>query len=69
MLNIVVSRSTSVSIKRSEEEKCIILLCSFPDSRENMVVAIGSTTQCALKFEDVVFSLLLEEMRKKDIRK
>jgi hypothetical protein len=32
-----------------------------------MVVAIGSTTQSALKYEDVVSTLLSEEMRQKSV--
>ena len=40
---------------------------SQPDSWHNLVVAIGSTTQTTLKFEDVVESLLLEEMRIKSL--
>ena len=39
----------------------LLLLCSFPDSWDNLVVEIGSTTQSTLKFEDVVSSLLYEE--------
>ena len=46
-----------------EEDKCITLLCSLPDSWDNLVVAIGSSTKSTLKFEDIVTSLLLEEMR------
>jgi hypothetical protein len=47
----------------AEEDKCITLLCSLPDSWDNLVVAIGSTTQSTLKYEDVVSSLLSEVMR------
>ena len=50
-----------------EEDKCITLLCSLPDSWDNLVVAIGSSTKSALKFEDIVSSLLSEEMRRKSI--
>ena len=39
------------------------MLCSFPDSWDNIVVEIGSTTQSTLNYEDVVASLLYEEMR------
>ena len=39
------------------------MLCSLPNSWANLVVAIGSTTQPTLKYEDVVASLLSEEMR------
>jgi hypothetical protein len=61
--NTLVSQLGSVNITIAEEDKCITLLCSLPDSWDNLVVAIGSTTQSALKYEDVVASLLSEEMR------
>ena len=48
----------------NEEERCQILLCSFPDSWDSLVMAIGSTS-VVLKMEDVVGSLLYEEMRRK----
>ena len=50
-----------------EEDKCITLLCSLPDSWDNLVVAIGSSTKSTLKFEDIVSSLLSEEMRRKSM--
>jgi hypothetical protein len=43
-----------------------VLLFSLPDSWDSFVVAIGSNTT-ALKFDEVVSSLLLEEMRWKNI--
>jgi hypothetical protein len=61
--NTLVSQLGSVNIMIAEEDKCITLLCSLPDSWDNLVVAIGSTTQSTLKYEDVVASLLSEEMR------
>ena len=65
--NTLVSQLGSVNIMIAEEDKCITLLCSLPDSWDNMVVAIGSTTQSTLKYEDVVASLLFEEMRRKSM--
>ena len=62
-----VSQLLSIDIKLIEEDKCITLLCSFPYSWDNMDVAIGNATQSMLKFEDVVASLLLEEMRRKSM--
>ena len=55
--NTVVSQLASVDIKISEEDKCITLLCSLPDSWDNLVMAISSTSSM-LKLEDVVASLL-----------
>jgi hypothetical protein len=64
--NIVVSQLLSVDIKISDEDKCISLLCSLPDSWDSLVVAIGSNTT-TLSFDDGVSSLLLEEMKKKNM--
>jgi hypothetical protein len=63
-VNTLVSQLSSVNITIAEEDKCITLLCFFSDSWDNLVVAIGSTTQYTLKYEDVVASLLSEEMRR-----
>jgi hypothetical protein len=64
--NTVVSQLVSIEIKISDEDKCISLLCSLPDSWDSLVVAIGSNTT-TLKFDEVVSSLLLEEMRQKNM--
>ena len=59
--NTMVSQLVSVEIKISDEDKCISLLCYLPNSWDSLVMAIGSNTT-SLKFEEVVSSLLLEEM-------
>jgi hypothetical protein len=64
--NTVVSQLISVEIKSLDEDKCISLLCSLPDSWDSLVVAIGSNTT-TLKFDEVVSSLLSEEMRRKNM--
>jgi hypothetical protein len=64
--NTVVSQLVYVEIKISDEDKCISLLCSLPDSWDSLVVAIGSNTT-SLKFDEVVSSLLSEEMRWKNM--
>jgi hypothetical protein len=64
--NTVVSQLVSVEIKISDEYKCISLLCSLPYSWDSLVVAIGSNTT-SLKFEEVVSSLLSEDMRWKNM--
>ena len=63
--NSLVSQLIHVNIKMDEEDKCIT--CSLLDSWDNLVLAIGSTTQFTLKFEVVVVSLLSEEMRRKSM--
>ena len=65
--NTLVSQLIPIVIKMEKEDKCITLLCSIPDSWDNLVVAIGSSTKSTLNFEDIVASLLLEEMRIKSI--
>jgi hypothetical protein len=53
-----------MDIKISNEDKYISLLCSLPDSWDNLVVSIGSNAT-TLKFDGFISSLLLEEMRRK----
>ena len=60
--NTVVSQLASVDIKIPDEDKCINLLCSLPDSWDSLVIAIGRDAT-ALHFDEIVSSLLMEEMR------
>ena len=64
--NTVVSQLSSVDIKISDEDKCISLLCSLPDSLESLVIAIGSNTT-TLNFDGNVSALLSEEMRRRNM--
>eukprot|EP00253_Pinus_taeda_P030595 PITA_30595 len=64
--NTMVSQLAYVDIKISDEDKCISLLCSLPDSWNSLVIAIGSNAT-ALLFDEIVSSLLMEEMRQKNI--
>ena len=61
---MLVTQLTSIGVWMDEEERCQIFLCSLPDSWDNLVIAIGRTL-VILKMEDVVGSLLSEEMRRK----
>ena len=65
--NTLLSQITSVGNKMPEEDKCITLLCSLSDSLDNLIVAIGSSSQATLKFDEIVSSLLSEEMRWKNM--
>ena len=60
--NTMVSQLLSIDIKISNEDKCIRLLCSLLDSCDSLVIAIGSNA-IALQFDEIVSSLLMEEMR------
>jgi len=64
--NTVVSQLLFVDIKISDEDKCISLLCSLPDSRDSLVIAIDSNAT-ALQFDEIVSSLLMEEIRRKNM--
>eukprot|EP00253_Pinus_taeda_P025328 PITA_25328 len=55
--NTVVSQLSSVDIKISDEDKCISLLCSLPDSWDSLVIAIGSNAT-SLQFDEIVSALL-----------
>ena len=50
-----------------KEDKCITLLCFFPDSWDNLIVAIGSASQVTLKFDETVSYMLSKEMRWKNM--
>jgi hypothetical protein len=66
VFNTVLSQLFSMDIKITNEEKCIILLCSFLDSWDSLVMAIGSNTT-TLALEDMVSSFLSEKMRRKNM--
>lgn len=61
---MLVTQLTLVGVPMDEEERYQILLCSLPNSWDSLVMAIGSTA-VVLKMEDIVGSLLSEEMRRK----
>jgi hypothetical protein len=66
VFNTVLSQLSFVDIKITDKEKCIILLCYFPNSWDILVMAIGSNTT-TIMLEYVVTSLLSEEMRRKNM--
>ena len=43
------------------------IIVFFARSWDNLIVAIGSSSQSTLKFDEIVSSLLLEEMRWKNM--
>eukprot|EP00253_Pinus_taeda_P002681 PITA_02681 len=66
VFNTVLSQLSSVDIKISNEDKCISLLCSLPNSWDSLVITLGSNAT-ALQFDEIVSALLTEEMRWKNM--
>jgi len=64
--NTVVSQLLSIDINILDEDKCISLLCSPPDSWDSLVIGIRSNAT-AVQFDEIVSSLLMEEMRQKNM--
>jgi len=66
--NIITNRRASVKIILDDEIRAILLMCSMPDSWENLIVAMSTSTNIGtLKFDDVNSSLMNEELRRKSI--
>jgi hypothetical protein len=66
VFNTIISQLSYMDKKIIEEEKCVILICYFPDSWDSLVMAIGSNST-TLALEDMAASLLSEEMRRKNM--
>eukprot|EP00253_Pinus_taeda_P015604 PITA_15604 len=64
--NTMVSQLASVDIKISDEDKCISLSCSLPDLWDSLVIAIGRNAT-DLHFDEIITSLMSEEMRWKNM--
>lgn len=60
--NNVVRKLLSIDIKNLDNDNCISFLCSLPDLWDSLVVLIGRNTK-TLNFDEIVSSLLSEEMR------
>jgi hypothetical protein len=65
--NTLVSQLLYIDINISNEDKCNNSLCSLPDSLDSLFVPISINTT-TLTFNYVISSLLLEEMRWKNIK-
>ena len=66
--NIITNQLASGKIILHDEIRAILLMCSMPDSWENLIVAVStSTTAGTMKFDDVSSSLMNEELRHKSI--
>jgi hypothetical protein len=63
--NTLIVQLTSMEIKFEDEDKVITLLCSFPESWDNLVTSISFISIDVLDCDSVVGALLVEEMRRK----
>lgn len=61
----LIVKLTSMEIKFEDEDKAITLLCSLPESWDNLVTSISFSSIDALDYDSVVGALLTEEMRRK----
>jgi hypothetical protein len=66
--NMVTNQLSSVKVDFDDEVRALIILCSLPESWNNLVMAVsnsvfGSNTS---KFDDVVGVIFSEEMRRKN---
>ena len=55
--NLLIAQLASSGVKIEEEDRCMTLLCSLPDSWDHLVMALGSTI-VTFKMDDVVSTLL-----------
>ncbi|MCO5596494.1 hypothetical protein L7F22_050557 [Adiantum nelumboides] len=66
--NIIFSQLTVQGLNFDEEIKCIFLLCNLPSSWDTFCTAISnSTVNTGLVYNDVVGSLLIEEIKRKSL--
>jgi hypothetical protein len=63
--NTLIVQLTSMEVKFEDEDKVITLLCSFPESWDNLVTSISFSSTDVLDYDSVVGALLAEEMRRK----
>ena len=68
--NIITSQLVSVKITLDDEIRAIFLMCSMPDSWENLIVAMSTSAAIGtLNFDDVSSSLMNEELQRKSVAK
>jgi hypothetical protein len=63
--NTLIVQLTSMEVKFKDEDKAIILLCSLPESWDNLVTSISFSSIDVLDYDSIVGALLAEEMRRK----
>ena len=66
--NVITSKLASVKITLDDEIRAILLLCSMPNSWENLIVAINTSTPAGtLNFDNDSSSLMSKELQHKSI--
>jgi ribosomal protein S27E len=63
--NTLIVQLTSMEVKFEDEDKAITLLCSLPESWDNLVTSISFSSTKVLDYDSVVGALLAKEMRRK----
>jgi hypothetical protein len=63
--NTLIIQLTSMEVKFEDEDKAITLLCSLPDSWDNLLTSISFSSTKVLDCDSIVGALLAEEMRRK----
>jgi hypothetical protein len=63
--NTLIIQLTSMEVKFEDEYKANTLLCSLPESSDNLVTSISFRSIDVLDYDSVVGALLAEEMRRK----
>jgi hypothetical protein len=63
--NALIVQLTSMEVKFKDQDKAITLLCSLPESWDNIVTYISFSSTDFLDYDSVVGALLAEEMRRK----
>jgi hypothetical protein len=63
--NTLIVQLASMEVKFEDEDKAITLLCSLPESWDNLVTSISFSSADVLDYDSVVGALLAEEMRRK----
>ena len=62
--NTLISQLVSIGVKFEDDDKAITLLCSLPNSWDNLIVVIGGGDK-ELSHETVCAALLSEKTRRK----
>ena len=67
--NTVTGQLSSVKFSFDEEVRALLILCSLPESWNNLVMVVSNfvSSSNTLKFDEVVGVILSEEMRQKSI--